>query len=98
MPDPVHVTIGDHNWKIVWVDKLQQNGESCYGWTCTGTKTITLINGQSREELLDTILHEACHVAEDGTTFLAESWIAELTSAQVKLLAALKFISLSEDE
>jgi hypothetical protein len=96
MPDTLYVTIHDQNWKIVFVDVLQQDGEECDGLTCRDSKTITLRNGQNREDLLDTILHEAVHVSEGGTTILAESWIRELTGAQVKLLGTLGFLALNE--
>ena len=93
MPDETFFTVDlgedEHEqWKIVWADRLLQDGQECFGLCDYANKTVTLSRGQNADELLDTVLHEALHGAEKGLGILSEAWIRKETRVAVAMLKA----------
>lgn len=82
---------GVQRWRIAF--KRMTN----YGLTCWKSKTIYLRLNQTTAELIDTVIHEACHVATGlGSDPKVEESIERVANGATAMLLHLKLIV--EDE
>ena len=82
---------GIQHWRVAF--KKMAN----YGLTSWKSKTIWLRPNQTTEELVDTVIHEACHVATGlGSDPKIEESIERVANGATAMLLHLKLIA--EDE
>ena len=58
---PKRIKILNLTWKIKFVDKDVSNASEALGWCDYDNQVICLYEGQSKESLSDTMLHEILH-------------------------------------
>lgn len=78
---------GVQKWRVAF--KRMTN----YGLTCWKSKTIYLRPNQTTAELIDTVIHEACHVATGlGSDPKVEESIERVANGATAMLLHLKLI------
>lgn len=97
MADSYITSSGEH-WRIRETDELIDDGSTCYGITHRVARDIIITKAQTREELVDTALHEAIHAAEGQYHVLHEDFISRITDFQVQILKSRGLLNLEEPE
>jgi hypothetical protein len=77
---------GVQRWRVAY--RRQQY----FGWTDWPKKTIWLAPNQSREELLDTLIHESAHVATGLRWDSAEDMLRRIAAGATALLLKAKLL------
>ncbi len=96
MPKGFYVNLntpdGVQQWRVAF--KKMAN----YGLASWKTKTVWLRPNQTPAELVDTVIHEACHVATGfGSDPKAEEMIEKVAGAATAMLLKLKLVVEEED-
>lgn len=83
------VKLGGQWWSIRLIPPAEMRerwGENNWGYCHPDTRTIYLRRGQSRRNLIDTAIHEACHAADERLLHERVDRIAAAGAAVVEAL------------
>ena len=82
------VVISGQYWTIRFVSRLTGYGDC--DWE---KRTVRLRNGQTKEELLDTLIHEILHAGDPHKT---EEWVEQTANSLTAAIKAIGLLDLKE--